>query len=815
MFQNINGDAINIDNREEEKERRLNIFSSIFSKKNIALYAVSFLLSLVGLDGEFSIFSISMLGACFASSVPALGIIIISLIGNLIKYGVGGALGYFLTALVLIVSLFVVKPIYNEKERNEKIKIGKNVFLASILIQIIKFAMSGFTIYDVLSGITISIIALVFYKIFVNSVVVLQDFTNKKAFSIEEVIGASLLLAISVAAFDNLSVFGIGIKNVLSILIVMTLGWKNGILVGTTSGVTIGVTLGVITGSEPIMIAAYAISGMLAGILSKFGKIGVVVGFGLGNVLLAYVSNGYTVELIHFKEILIASIGLLAIPNNFHIDLEEFIGNTKFLPVAPSRSLNKSKEMVENLNQVSEAIQEMATTYKQVETMTYEANTEKNTNKQIFITELLNNLEPYKDNMLYDDIANTDGKIIDEIFNYMLDKQEIDRKALLEIFAKCNSFIVGFDDEDISEHLEENIAQIVRMINVSYKVSKSDFIWRKKVAENQKVMGKQLNEVSKAIQKMAKGIEADIENEVQYTKERTELIEILKQKSINVEDITIKKENRYIVEIYLEEMLETSKIEIIEKIVTQILKEKIVLNEEASVGKKLSFLSDDKYDMAIGIGEMTKSKSEVSGDSILNIRLKDGKYLIALSDGMGTGKEAKNSSTKALRMLENLLLSGFDKNISLDLINTALMNQNSEMFSTLDIAIVDLYQGNIEFIKSGACPTYIKNKKKVQIVKANSLPTGIVGENNIQTFDKDISSGDIMLMCSDGILDANIEYKNKELWIKYVLEDIETTNTKKITDLVLNEAIDNNFGVVKDDMSIIVCKFKEKQEAQI
>ena len=811
MFQNINENTINIENQEEEKQNRINLFYSIFSKKNVVLYVVSFLLSLVGLDGEFSIFSISMLGACFASSVPALGIIIVSLIGNAIRYGVGGALGYFLTALTLVVTLFIAKPVYNEKERNEKIKIGKNIFIATILIQIIKFAMAGFTIYDVLSAITISIIALVFYKIFVNSVIVLQDLRSRRAFTIEELIGASLILAISVGAFGDTAIFGIGIKNVLSILIVMILGWKNGILVGATSGVTIGVTLGVITGSEPIMIAAYAISGMLAGVLSRFGKIGVVIGFALGNVVLAYVSNGYTVELIHFKEILIASIGLLAIPKNFNINLEEFIGNTKFLPVVPDRSLNKSKEMAENLNQVSEAIQEMASTYRQVEPMTYEANTEKNTNKQIFITELLNNLEPYKDNLLYEDIADKDGKIIDGIFEYLLDKQEIDRQALLEIFAKCNSYIVGFDDKDISSYLEENISQMVRMINISYRVSKSDFIWRKKVAENKETMGKQLNQVSKAIKKMAKGIEEDIEKETQFEKEKAEIIELLKQKSIELEDIAIRKEGRHFVEIYLSQLIETTKIEVIENILTKTLKEKIVLNRDTSVGRKLNFLSDDRYEMAIATGEMTKSKSELSGDSILNIRLKDGKYLVALSDGMGTGKEARNSSMQVLRLLENLLLSGFEKNISLDLINTSLMNQNTEMFATLDIAIIDLYQGTIEFIKSGACPTYIKNKKKVQIIKADSLPTGIVGESNIQTFDKDIATGDIMLMCSDGILDANIEYKNKELWIRYILEDIETTNTKKISDLVLNEAVDNNFGVIKDDMTIIVCKFREKK----
>ena len=296
MFQNINEDTININNENtRDNKQGVNIFANVFAKNNIVLYVVSFMLSMVGLTGEFSIFSVSMLGACFASSVPALGIVLVSLIGNLIKYGVGGALGYFLTALIMVVTLFLIKPVYNEQERNEKIKIGKNVFISTLLLQIIKLAISTFTIYDMLSGVAVSIIALVFYKIFVNAIVVLQDFNKRSAFSIEEVIGASLLLAISVGAFGDLNIFGFGIRNILSILIVMILGWKNGVLVGTTSGVTIGVTLGIITGSEPIMIAAYAISGMIAGILNRFGKLGVIIGFALGNVILAYVSNGYTI----------------------------------------------------------------------------------------------------------------------------------------------------------------------------------------------------------------------------------------------------------------------------------------------------------------------------------------------------------------------------------------------------------------------------------------------------------------------------------------------------------------------------------------
>ena len=424
---------------------------------------------------------------------------------------------------------------------------------------------------------------------------------------------------------------------------------------------------------------------------------------------------------------------------------------------------------------------------------------------------MLNNLEPYKDNMLYDDMADVNGKIVDKIFNLLLDKQEITRQDLLKVFADCNSYIIGFDDKDISKRLEENIMQIVRTINVSYKVAKSDFIWKKKIAQNKKNVEKQLKGVSKAIESMARGLEDDIENEGKYVKEKQEIIELLEQKDIDIQDIAIKKENRFIIEIYLNENLETAKIETIEKILTKVLGEKIVLNEEANVGKKLSFLSDDKYVMAMGIANMTKSKSKLSGDSTLTIRLKDGKYLVAISDGMGSGKEAKTSSSNALRLLENLLLSGFDKNISLDLINNALINQNKESFATLDIAIVDLYAGNVEFIKSAACPTYIKHGKKVQMVKSNSLPTGIIEGSKIQTFDKDIESGEIMVLCSDGILDSNVEYKNKELWIKYLLEDIETTNTQKIANLILEEAVDNNYGIAKDDMSVLVCKFRKKE----
>ena len=806
MFQNINENTVDSKYANNNGDKnKINIFANVFTLKNIPIYVIALMISMVGITGELSPFSISLLGACISNAVPLLGIVIFSVVGNFISFGISGALTYILMVLSLIVTMFIVKPRFNEDEKNEKLKISKNIFIATLIIQLIKMKISGFTVYDMLSSISFSIIGVVFYKIFVNSIIPIRDFKERKAYSIEEILGASLILSIAIAAFGDLSIFGFSIRNILSILIVLILGWKNGVLVGTTAGVTIGVTLGVITNTDPTMLAAYAISGMIAGVLNRFGKIGVIIGFCLGNVLLAYVSNGNTVELIHFKEILIASIGLLALPKSIQINIEEFMGNSKLLPVFPDRALNKSKETAERLNNVSDTIQEMAKSYK------IEKEEPVNsiiTNKDIFISELLDNLNGYENNMLYEDMQKTDGPIVNEIFELLSDKQEITREQLLEIFAKYNSYVVGFDDKKISEYLEENILQIVRVINISYKISKSSFVWQKKFEENKKNIETQLQGVSKAISSIAENIEKNIQNEEQYSNEKKQVLDLLNKKEIEIQEISIQKDGRFLIEIYMQKSNNTD-VSYIQEVLTEVLKEKIVFNQDASIGTRLSFLSDDKFVMAIGNSETVKNNSSVSGDSLLNMRLKDGKYLVALSDGMGSGNEAKNSSNKALKMLENLLLSGFDKKTSLELINSSLINQNEEIFATLDIAIVDLYKGNIEFIKNGACPTYIKNK--VQVIKANSLPAGIINNSDLRVFDKDISSGDIMLMCTDGILDSNVEYKNKELWVKYLFEDIETTNTKKIADLVLNEAVDNCYGNAKDDMSVVVCKFLNKE----
>src|SRR5699024_8144437 len=145
----------------------------------------------------------------------------------------------------------IIRPRISENV-NEKKKIGGHLFFSVILVQLASIMFNGFYVFELLSSIMLGIVTYIFYKIFVNSITMIIVFVRRGTFKIEELIGTCLLLAVSATAFRDLAIFGFSIKNILSILIVLVLGWKNGILVGATGGITIGVVLGVITGSEPI-----------------------------------------------------------------------------------------------------------------------------------------------------------------------------------------------------------------------------------------------------------------------------------------------------------------------------------------------------------------------------------------------------------------------------------------------------------------------------------------------------------------------------------------------------------------------------------
>jgi stage II sporulation protein E len=228
MFQNI------IDEQAEEQaeevkqnnKRKIN-FKNLFSVSDIVLYVISFMISMVGFGTEFAPFSLSIFAAACSTRTPAGIVLVVTLIGSLIGFGINGFLSYLLTVLLFILLMLIFRPRFEDEHRNEKQKLGKYVFISSFVVQAGKMLFSMFLLYDLLTSIMLGVLCYIFYKIFANSITVIKEFGKKNAFTIEEVMGASMLLSIAFYSLHPLNVFGFSISNILSIMLVLFLGWKN------------------------------------------------------------------------------------------------------------------------------------------------------------------------------------------------------------------------------------------------------------------------------------------------------------------------------------------------------------------------------------------------------------------------------------------------------------------------------------------------------------------------------------------------------------------------------------------------------------
>ena len=521
MFQNISKNTEEVFDDEvdfatqSKNEKIIGILKQNFSVPNIIIYALAFMMSLLGGQNSpvftsAAPFGYAITAASFGAGVPALIVCLVTLVGTAIKFGGSGLLFYILTLLIFVALVLIKRPIEQE-DSNEKLKVGMQMTVAVFIVQMIKLLFKGFLVYDLLYTLMITITTAILYKVFVNSLIVFKEIKIKKVFSIEEVMGASLMLALAVNCLGNFSIFGFSIRNILCILIVLVMGWKNGVLVGGTTGITIGTVVGILSGQQPVMLAAYAISGMIAGLLNRLGRVGVIVGFIIGNVVLSYVANGNTVEVIKFQEILIAALGLLAIPKSYKIEISDLVGNTKMLPETTTRTLEENKETINKLTNMSNTISAMAREYEKkpnrrllageyenaAATIVTDEELEKQekANQELFEDELYNNLEGKEENLLYEDIYNNNENILDEIFEQLMAREVITRKDIVKIFASHNNYIMGFSaDSKEDDYVAQNdIDEIVRAINSAYRVSKLNFIWKKKLDENKKTMSSQLN----------------------------------------------------------------------------------------------------------------------------------------------------------------------------------------------------------------------------------------------------------------------------------------------------------------------------------
>ena len=218
------------------------------------------------------------------------------------------------------------------------------------------------------------------------------------------------------------------------------------------------------------------------------------------------------------------------------------------------------------------------------------------------------------------------------------------------------------------------------------------------------------------------------------------------------------------------------------------------------------------FELKVEMARLAKDGATVSGDSAVQVDLGGGKLALMLSDGMGVGDRAAIESQAAVGLFEKMLRAGFDHVFSAHMVNAALLLRSTdEMFATVDLAVVDLFSGEVEFLKVGSSPTFIKREHSVDVVRSESLPVGILTEIDVRAHARHLEPGDVLVMMTDGILDALPDRSDKEEWIARMLRREETQEPAELVALLVDRAKQAAGGAIRDDMTVMVARLVRRR----
>ena len=157
-----------------------------------------------------------------------------------------------------------------------------------------------------------------------------------------------------------------------------------------------------------------------------------------------------------------------------------------------------------------------------------------------------------------------------------------------------------------------------------------------------------------------------------------------------------------------------------------------------------------------GAAARQRDGQTVSGDTGAWFKHEDGALYVLLCDGMGAGFPARRESALAVRLLEQFLRAGVRPENALRTLSAALALRNDEAaggFTTVDLLRLDLFTGEGAVYKYGAAPTYVRRGDSVRRITGAALPAGLAGGEGAEpdVTPLRLEAGDWVLLVTDGV----------------------------------------------------------------
>lgn len=768
----------------------------------------------IGSDTVCICLVILLLGAAFAK-VSAVGIIlclykgtqrmkipsnIIAAVGAIGLILGGAGVNIFLVVLGLAVVIVLEMP-YEKSDADSALRHGVQAAVATLLVLLLKQAIFGLSISS-LSGVFLQAVTVFAgVQIFRRAGDYITNH-NKKKMSGESSVFIGIILAAAIQGLFHFQFIGIDFQTIMGIALIQYFAWRYGSGVAAVTGGAFGLFMALLgpnafAASE--CVALYTIAGFISGIFYRFGTMTGILGFLLGVIFSKMVFSQWDTGIMPIMSLFTATVILLSIgrvkklSEKFH--LEKFFVKDGATDKDIALTEKQPISVLERIKGISSSIQAFVSSFNQSAAHLHED--------------------------MQEDMCGMFSKIAGEtcvdcsLAGYCWDRGFYDTCSALSMMTESLQNKKKLSAQDLPTFFAkkcERKSQIASATTTAYEVFRTEMLWKQRLKENKALMTKQFENLIQLLSNMTDEL---VNEREKLSKSERWLEEIIEREYGDVSVfIRQDKKGRYDMEVTVEdydcfpwdenEMANTISKEVNKNMVFDCIKKTGVKNVIAK------YVEEDAFKVVVGVAQQSKIENDDCGDSFTFDKFGTGVYLAGISDGMGTGENASKFSEATMTLLEGLISGGIEMKQAVEFINTNIMLQeNGETIVTLDLALIDLYDGETQFLKIGAAPTVLKLQEKVDLINTKSMPIGMNSDVDLQPEMRTLKDGEVMVFMSDGVFDIFMEESNMED-MKSVIEDSDKVNPQEVANELIEVARKKGAGKNKDDMSVMVLKLYKK-----
>ncbi|MFV9511719.1 stage II sporulation protein E [Tepidibacillus sp. LV47] len=668
-----------------------------------------------------------------------------------------------------------------------------SIFVPQVLLHLYEQTSQFYDYF--MSGVE-SILGFILTLIFIQAIPILIYHKEQVSLEQEEIIALIILLASVMTGTLGWHVQNLSIEHIASRYFILLFALVGGGSIGASVGVVTGLILSLSNPNAIYQISLLAFSGLLAGLLKQANKLGIAFGLILGTTILSIYLGNQSEIWMSFGESVLAILFFFLTPKSIIKNIAKFIPGTSEFQyhyqeyVAKIRNITSSK-----IEQYAKMFTQLADSFSEI---TKSPKIDDAEQLEHFMSRVANTQcqTCFRKNKCWNEEFFKTYKYMTDVMTYIELKGKLGKK---DIPADWVKHCVKYD-------------RTTAELNQIYEEYENDLYWKNQLEESRQLVAYQLYGVSQVMKDLAEEIKKE---GIELSVQEKQIHQALEQLGLSIRHVNVVNLDEGNVEIEVSQPSCNGRDEctkVIAPLISEVLGENIVVSNKdcwySNDGTcKMCLQSAKNYEVETGFASVAKGGAWLSGDSFSTIEIGNGKYAVALSDGMGNGERAKVESKATLELLQQLLQSGIDETLAIKTINSVLLlRSQEEIFSTVDLAVIDLFNGFTKFLKVGSTPSFIKRGDEVIMISAYNLPVGIMEDIDIDSVGQDLQPGDLLIMITDGIYDSPNHTVNKELWMKRMIQEIETDIPQEFADLFLEKVIRSLQGEIVDDMTVVVTK---------